>query len=77
MRAALVWVVLGLSLGCKSPRRAPTSAAPVAQDEAVAMPLRSDAELDRAINDALARARRGNKRVLLKLSPSGAETVGT
>lgn len=66
MRAALVWVVLGLSLGCKAPRRAPTAAAPVVQDDADAMPLRSDAELDRAINDALDRARRGNKRVLLE-----------
>lgn len=30
------------------------------------MPLRSDAELDQAINDALVRARRGGRRVLLE-----------
>ncbi len=68
MRTALVWLSLGLALGCQPTRgRAPT---PTSTAEEAAGPLRTDAELHQAIDEALARARRGNKRVLLEFVAS-------
>jgi len=67
MRAALVWLALGLLFGCQPARgRTPEPSAA----EEIAGPLRSDAELHQAIDEATARARRGNKRVLLEFVAS-------